>query len=129
MAKIVLDGRSKKARSLKAAAAEGVRRADAAAAVIEAVKIGGIGTRGTYAPIEFNESGQARRHQVGGDHYATKAIQPWDAMESWMSHEGFREYLRGNAIKYLARCNDKGGLEDIRKCQHYIEKLIEVSES
>jgi len=128
MAKIILDGRSKKARALKAAATEGIRNAaEAARLQEECVRIGGVGLKGTYAPLEFKESTEARRHQVGGDHYASKAIQPWDAMECWLSPEGFREYLRGNAIKYLARCNEKGGLEDIQKAQHYLEKLIEVS--
>jgi hypothetical protein len=64
--------------------------------------------------------------QVGGTHYRTKSIQPWDAMESWMSREEFVGFLRGNALKYLARCNDKGGVEDVKKAQHYIEKLLEV---
>jgi len=63
--------------------------------------------------------------QIGGDHYQ-KTIQPWDAMEAWMSREQFIGYLRGNAIKYLARCDDKGGLEDLQKAQHYLAKLIEV---
>jgi len=63
--------------------------------------------------------------QVGGTHYQ-KTIQPWDAMEAWMSREQFIGYLRGNAIKYLARCDDKGGLEDLQKAQHYLAKLIEV---
>lgn len=64
--------------------------------------------------------------QVGGTHYTTKSIQPWQAMESWMSKEEFVGFLRGNALKYLARCNDKGGIEDVKKAQHYIEKLLEV---
>lgn len=67
--------------------------------------------------------------QVGGNHYANKTIQPWAAMQSWMSKEEFVGFLRGNALKYLARCNDKGGVEDIKKAQHYIDKLIEVLES
>lgn len=68
----------------------------------------------------------ANNKQVGGGHYRTKKIQPWDAMEAWMSPEEFAGFLRGNAIKYLARCNDKGGIEDVKKAQHYIEKLLEV---
>lgn len=64
--------------------------------------------------------------QVGGSHYASKSIQPWDAMRAWMSKEEFAGFLRGNAIKYLARCNDKGGVEDLRKARHYIDKLIEL---
>ena len=68
----------------------------------------------------------ANSKQVGGGHYRTKKVQPWDAMEAWMSPEEFAGFLRGNAIKYLARCNDKGGIEDVKKAQHYIEKLLEV---
>ena len=26
---------------------------------------------------------EARRIQIGGDHYVAKAIQPWDAMRAW----------------------------------------------
>ena len=67
--------------------------------------------------------------QVGGDHYRSKSIQPWDAMAVWMTPEQFAGFLRGNAIKYLARCDDKGGVEDLKKARHYLDKLIEVSEA
>lgn len=63
--------------------------------------------------------------QVGGDHYKSKAIRPWDAMRAWMTPEEFRGYLRGNVIKYTARCNDKGGVQDLEKARHYLDKLIE----
>lgn len=69
---------------------------------------------------------QTNKHQVGGNHYASKAVQPWDAMEAWMSKEAFAGFLHGNCIKYLARYMDKNGIEDLRKCQHYLAKLIEV---
>jgi hypothetical protein len=65
-------------------------------------------------------------HQVGGNHYASKSVQPWQAMESWMSPEAFAGYLQGNCIKYLARYRDKNGTQDLQKCQHYLAKLIEV---
>lgn len=65
--------------------------------------------------------------QIGGDHYRTKTVQPWDAMEAWMPDFQFIGYLRGNAIKYLARAGSKGdALEDYRKAQHYLARLIEV---
>lgn len=64
--------------------------------------------------------------QIGGNHYTSKSVQPWEAMQSWMSHEEFTGFLRGNVIKYVARCNDKGGVEDLKKAQHYLDKLIEV---
>jgi hypothetical protein len=65
-------------------------------------------------------------HQVGGDHYASKSVQPWEAMESWMTKEAFAGYLQGNCIKYLARYRDKNGIEDLMKAQHYLSKLIEI---
>jgi hypothetical protein len=64
-------------------------------------------------------------HQVGGDHYASKSVQPWQAMESWMSAEAFSGYLQGNCIKYLSRYRDKNGMEDLKKAQHYLAKLCE----
>ena len=75
----------------------------------------------------------ANATQVGGNHYASKAIQPWDAMQAWLSREAFEGFLLGSAIAYLARVNTegvngKGGLLDVQKARHYIEKLIEVLE-
>lgn len=65
--------------------------------------------------------------QIGGDHYRTKAVQPWDAMQAWMTPDQFIGFLRGNAVKYLARAGSKGdALEDYRKAQHYLARLIEV---
>ncbi len=67
--------------------------------------------------------------QIGGEHYKGKAVQPWAAMEAWMTPEEFRGYLRGCVIKYVARCYDKGGVEDLKKAGHYIQKLVEVLEA
>lgn len=64
--------------------------------------------------------------QVGGDHYLDKKIQPWDAMQAWMTEEAFEGFLAGNAIKYLARYKDKGGKADVEKAAHYLQKLLEV---
>jgi len=66
--------------------------------------------------------------QIGGNHYTSKTVQPWAAMESWMTKEQFSGFLRGNSIKYLARCDDKGGIEDLKKARHYLDKLIEIYE-
>ena len=67
----------------------------------------------------------ASSHQVGGEHYRAKTIQPWTAMESWMTPEQFEGYLRGNVIKYIARYKDKNGIEDVYKARHYLERLTE----
>lgn len=67
----------------------------------------------------------ASKTQVGGDHYLD-AIQPWDVMQQDMSEEEFRQYLRGNVLKYIMRYRKKGGLEDLQKAQHYLTRLIET---
>jgi len=68
----------------------------------------------------------ARDHQVGGDHYLKLSIQPWDAMECWLTEEEFKGFLKGNIIKYIARCDHKGGRIDIEKIRQYVDKLLEL---
>ena len=64
----------------------------------------------------------ANEYQVGGSHYVYNAIQPWDFI---VSHD--MGFLEGNIIKYVARYQVKGGLDDLEKAQHYLTKLIEVT--
>lgn len=69
----------------------------------------------------------ANARQVGGDHYKRLDVQPWDAMEAWMPRDQFLGFLRGNAIKYLARAGHKDDLrEAVDKARHYLDKLVEV---
>jgi hypothetical protein len=71
----------------------------------------------------------ADKTQIGGDHYHKLGIQPWHAMEAWLPPEQFAGYLRGNAIKYLARAGHKdAAIQDYRKAKHYLDKLLEVME-
>lgn len=64
-------------------------------------------------------SGVANNKQVAGSHYQV-SIQPWDYI-----HSNGIGYLAGNIVKYVSRYKSKNGLEDLRKAQHYLEKLIE----
>lgn len=70
----------------------------------------------------------ANDRQEGGNHYRTKTFQPWDVMRDWFTPEEYRGFLKGNAIKYLAREASKGKIEDIKKARHYLDKLIETLE-
>lgn len=63
---------------------------------------------------------KANDKQVAGEHYQGD-IQPWDAIIAW--ELGF---LDGCAVKYLARWRKKGGVQDIMKAIHFLEKLVEV---
>jgi len=81
-----------------------------------------------FQKMELNKK-LASSMQIGNTHYVTKTIQPWTAMESWMSEEEFEGFLRGNVIKYIARYRDKDGIKDILKAKHYLEKLLECLET
>jgi hypothetical protein len=94
--------------------------------VLSGSMLGQVNDQITDAVTQFKPSNKADDLQVGGDHYKNMGVQPWKAMESWMTPEQFAGFLRGNAIKYLARCDAKGGIDDIKKARHYIDKLVEV---
>ena len=68
----------------------------------------------------------ALSRQVGGDHYANMDVQPWEAMEAWLTPEEYRGYHKGVAIGYLARERSKGGNEDVRKAIHHLQRLVET---
>ena len=71
---------------------------------------------------EFEAAQKANDVQIAGTHYKSKAIQPWDYIVG--NNLG---YLEGNIVKYVSRWKDKGGVDDLRKARHYLDKLIEVS--
>lgn len=62
--------------------------------------------------------------QVGGDHYKEKTIQPWDFIAA--NQLG---YFEGNIVKYVSRWRDKGGINDLKKARHYLDKLIELEDN
>ena len=64
--------------------------------------------------------------QVGGQHYKTMPVQPWDVMESVLTREEFIGFLKGNVIKYSMRAGRKEGSDDANKALHYRMKLREV---
>ena len=66
--------------------------------------------------------------QISGNHYKEMAVQPWELMESVLTHEEFVGYLKGNVIKYSLRAGRKEGSDDLGKCRHYMMKLREVQD-
>ena len=72
--------------------------------------------------VNANPSATANDRQVGGTHYKDKAIQPWDYIVA-----NKLGYLEGTIIGYVSRWQDKGGIEDVRKARHCLDKLIEVN--
>jgi hypothetical protein len=64
--------------------------------------------------------------QVGGTHYVSMPVQPWEVMEAVMTREEFIGFLKGNIIKYSMRQGKKEDSDDVGKLQHYMAKLKQV---
>jgi len=60
-------------------------------------------------------------------HYNQERIECIDAIQA-CTGEGFVHYLQGNIVKYMWRFDYKNGVEDLKKAQWYLNKLIEVKE-
>lgn len=58
-------------------------------------------------------------------HYNQGGIEAIEAIRASMSHEEFKGYLKGNAMKYLWRYRHKGKpKEDLRKAKWYLDRLL-----
>lgn len=63
----------------------------------------------------------ANARQVAGSHYKVEdGIQHWDLIDD----HGVG-YLEGCASKYVTRWRSKNGLQDLEKCEHYLQKLYQ----
>jgi hypothetical protein len=71
-------------------------------------------------PTTVDVKEPANEGQIGGNHYKKLQIQPWDYILA--NNIG---YCEASAIKYLSRWKDKGGIADLYKAKHFIDKLIE----
>ena len=61
-------------------------------------------------------------------HYNHSGIECIDAIQA-ATGDGYEYYLQGNILKYLWRYRYKNGIEDLRKAQWYLNKLIEVNDA
>jgi hypothetical protein len=57
-------------------------------------------------------------------HYNAGEIECIDAIRAALGRDGFIAYCQGNALKYLWRHEHKGGVEDWRKADWYINRAI-----
>jgi hypothetical protein len=63
---------------------------------------------------------EANKKQVGGGHYKT-GIEHWDMVTAFDL-----DYFQAQATKYLTRHRTKNGKQDLEKCGHFLEKLLEI---
>jgi hypothetical protein len=52
-----------------------------------------------------------------------------EAIESALTSEEYRGYLKGNIQKYVWRERHKGGTESLKKARWYLERLIQLDEA
>lgn len=60
-------------------------------------------------------------------HYQSETgLEVYDVIEAFtFDLKGINSYDVGNIIKYICRWSKKNGLQDLRKAQQYLSKLIE----
>ena len=68
-----------------------------------------------------DSSGDAVLHP---GHYCRNGHECIDLIRAVLTEEEFRGYCKGNCIKYIFRCEEKGGEEDIRKAIQYLRFLL-----
>lgn len=59
--------------------------------------------------------------QVGGNHYASMAIQPVEFITA-----NNLTFLEGNVVKYISRHHAKNGADDVKKAIHYCELILKT---
>jgi hypothetical protein len=62
----------------------------------------------------------ANERQIGGKHYRS-GIQHWDYVVA-----NDLDYFQAQITKYVTRWKKKGGLQDLEKARHFLDKYLEV---
>lgn len=62
--------------------------------------------------------------QVGGSHYYTGGLQHWDIVAQCYMND----YFAGQISRYICRWRNKGGVQDLKKALHFLNKAHRVWE-
>ena len=77
----------------------------------------------------LEKAGLLPKDNVNPSHYKQGNVECIDALEAaTMNLTGIEAVCTANAIKYLWRWKDKNGVEDLKKAQWYINKLLATQE-
>ena len=71
-------------------------------------------------------------NKIEPNYYKDRKVQTIDAIESQLSPEEFKGYLKGNVIKYISRSGKKFGspeVEDMKKAQWYLKRILSTLET
>lgn len=62
-------------------------------------------------------------------HYNSGGVEAIEAIESALTDDGYRGYLKGNVMKYMWRYEKKAKpVEDLKKARWYLDRLISALE-
>jgi hypothetical protein len=72
--------------------------------------------------LVISSKATANERQVAGEHYKKHGdLQHWDIVIKF----GL-DYFQGQITKYVMRWKDKGGVQDLEKARHFLDKYIEI---
>ena len=78
----------------------------------------------------FNNNENKQEDNVNHpSHYTFGKIEVMDYIEDKLSDVECEGYFVGNIIKYVSRFRKKNGIEDLKKAQWYLNRLISNMES
>ena len=82
-----------------------------------------MGFDGTVMELEYNDNINHPAHYTQGKYEAIDII--LDAVKDLPPREAV---CVNNILKYILRYHYKNGLQDIKKCRWYVDKLVEIME-
>jgi hypothetical protein len=65
-----------------------------------------------------------QKDNINPQHYKVGGLEVIDIMKAKLSPTQFAGFCKGNVIKYVLRADHKGKVEDLKKAQFYLERLI-----
>jgi len=65
---------------------------------------------------------EKKERVIHPEHY-NEGIEMWD-----YAYTHKLDFFEGNIVKYITRWKTKNGIEDLKKCRQYLEKLINLEE-
>jgi hypothetical protein len=60
------------------------------------------------------------------NHYTQGKFECIEVIQEQLQADAFLGFLQGNVVKYLWRWRDKNGIEDLKKAQWYLNKMVET---
>lgn len=70
-------------------------------------------------PMHGTKANLPKGNAIRPAHYQTGGVEVIDYLRAKLTPEEFLGFCKGNALKYLSRANEKGGLEDLKKAAWY----------